>query len=184
MWYESDFYTTLALGFGGGVSLSATYTAYTSPNDGFSTVKEISFKFGVDDSARLGRAAVKPYVILAQEFNTDIATGQADGGDNAGTYMEIGIAPGYYGLSQASFAFPIKVGFSLNDYYELAGQDNKFGFFSVAGIVTAPLGKTSNFGGWNVHGGVEYQALGTTTEFFNGGESNQWIGSFGIGFSY
>jgi len=184
LWYESDFYTTLALGFGGGVSLSATYTAYTSPNDGFSTVKEISFKFGVDDSARLGRAAVKPYVIVAQEFNTDIATGQADGGDNAGTYMEIGIAPGYYGLSQASFAFPIKVGFSLNDYYELAGQDNKFGFFSVAGIVTAPLGKTSNFGGWNVHGGVEYQALGTTTEFSNGGESNQWIGSFGIGFSY
>ena len=101
-WYESDFYTTLALGFGGGVALSATYTAYTSPNDGFSTVKEISFKFGVDDSARLGRAAVKPYVLLAQEFDTDIATGQADGGDNAGTYMEIGIAPGYYGISQAS----------------------------------------------------------------------------------
>ena len=24
-----------------------------------------------------------------------------------------------------------------------------------------------------MHGGVEYQALGTTTEFFNGGESNQ-----------
>ena len=42
LWYESDFYTTLALGFGGGVSLSTTYTAYTSPNDGFTTVKEIS----------------------------------------------------------------------------------------------------------------------------------------------
>ena len=135
-------------------------------------------------AARLGRAAVKPYVLLAQEFDTDIATGQADGGDNAGTYMEIGIAPGYYGISQASIAFPIKVGFSLNDYYELAGEDNKFGFFSVAGIVTVPLGGTSNFGAWNVHGGVEYQALGTTTEFFNGGESNQVIGSFGIGFSY
>jgi len=184
MWYESDFYATLGFGFGKGTSFSTTYTAYTSPNSGFTTVKEISFKFAVDDSGYLGKGAVKPYVVLAQEFGTDIATGQADGGENAGTYMEIGIAPGYYGISRASIAFPIKLGFSLNDYYELDGVDNKFGFFSVAGIVTAPLGKTSNFGGWNVHGGVEYQALGTTTEFFNGGESNQWIGSFGIGFSY
>jgi len=184
MWYESDFYATLGFGFGKGTSFSTTYTAYNSPNSGFTTVKEFSFKFAVDDSGYLGKGAVKPYLVLAQEFGTDIGTGQADAGDNAGTYMEIGIAPGYYGISRASIAFPIKVGFSLNDYYELAGEDNKFGFFSVAGIVTVPLGGTSNFGSWNVHGGVEYQALGTTTEFYNGGDSSQVIGSFGIGFSY
>jgi hypothetical protein len=184
MWYESDFYATLGFGFGKGTSFSTTYTAYNSPNSGFTTVKEFSFKFAVDDSGYLGKGAVKPYVVLAQEFGTDIGTGQADAGDNAGTYMEIGIAPGYYGISRASIAFPIKFGFSLNDYYELAGEDNKFGFFSVAGIVTVPLGGTSNFGSWNVHGGVEYQALGTTTEFYNGGDSSQVIGSFGIGFSY
>jgi hypothetical protein len=184
MWYESDFYATLGFGFGKGTSFSTTYTAYNSPNSGFTTVKEFSFKFAVDDSGYLGKGAVKPYVVLAQEFGTDVATGQADGGENAGTYMEIGIAPGYNGISRASIAFPIKVGFSLNDYYELDGVDNKFGFFSVAGIVTVPLGATSNFGSWNVHGGVEYQALGTTTEFFNGGDSSQVIGSFGIGFSY
>jgi hypothetical protein len=184
MWYESDFYATLGFGFGGGTSFSTTYTAYTSPNSGFTTVKEISFKLGIDDSGYLGRAAVKPYLIIAQEFGTDIATGQADGGDNAGTYMEIGFAPGYNGLSRASIAFPIKIGFSLSDYYELAGEDNKFGFFSIGGLVTVPLGGTTSFGAWNVHGGVEYQALGTTTEFFNGGESSQVIGSFGIGFSY
>ena len=184
MWYESDFYATLGFGFGKGTSFSTTYTAYNSPNSGFTTVKEFSFKFAVDDSGYLGKGAVKPYVVLAQEFGTDVATGQADGGENAGTYMEIGIAPGYNGISRASIAFPIKVGFSLNDYYELDGVDNKFGFFSVAGIVTVPLGGTGNFGSWNVHGGVEYQALGTTTEFFNGGDSSQVIGSFGIGFSY
>jgi hypothetical protein len=184
MWYESDFYATLGFGFGKGTSFSTTYTAYNSPNSGFTTVKEFSFKFALDDSGYLGEGAVKPYVLLAQEFGTDIGSGQADAGDNAGTYMEIGIAPGYYGISRASIAFPIKVGFSLNDYYELAGEDNKFGFFSVAGIVTVPLGGTGSFGSWNLHGGVEYQALGTTTEFYNGGESNQVIGSFGIGFSY
>jgi hypothetical protein len=57
LWYESDFYATLGLGFGGGVSFATTYTAYTSPNNTFSTVKEIMFKLAVDDSAYLGKGA-------------------------------------------------------------------------------------------------------------------------------
>jgi len=183
LWYESDFYAALGLGFGGGTSLTTTYTAYTSPNNGFSTVKEIMFKFALDDSGRLGKAAVKPYIAIAREFDTEPGLGQADGGENAGTYLEIGFAPGY-SASKASIAFPIKIGLSASDYYELDGEDNKFGYFSIAGIVTVPLGGTSSFGAWNIHGGVEYQKLGDTTKFFNDGESNQVIGSFGIGFSY
>ena len=183
LWYESDFYASLGFGFGGGSSFTTTYTAYTSPNNGFTTVKEIMFKYALDDSGYLGKGAIKPYIAIAQEFGTDIGTGQADGGLNAGTYLEIGFAPGY-SASKAGIAFPIKIGMSLSDYYELDGEDNKFGFFSIAGIVTVPLGGTTSFGSWNIHGGVEYQKLGTTTEFFNDGEGNQVIGSFGIGFSY
>jgi len=186
LWYESDFYASLGFGFGGGTSLTATYTSYTSPNGSYSTVKEIMFKLGVDDSGRLGKAAVKPYVIVARELNAEqdgLTNGQADAGLNAGTYMELGGAPGYSG-KKASVAIPIKVGLSLGDYYELAGVDNKFGFFSVAAIGTVPLGGTTNFGAWNIHGGVEYQRLGTTTQAFNGGEKNQIIGSFGVGFTY
>lgn len=187
LWYESDFYASLGLGFGGGTSLTTTYTAYTSPNNGFTTVKEIMFKFALDDSGKLGKGAVKPYIAIAQEFGSEPGTGQADGGENAGTYLEIGFAPGY-AASKASIAFPIKVGLSLSDYYELSTptgfEDNKYGFFSIAGIVTVPLGGTSSFGAWNIHGGVEYQNLGTTTKALNGDESNQVIGSFGIGFSY
>jgi hypothetical protein len=185
LWYESDFYAVLGFGFVCGSSFSSIYTAYTSPNSGFTTVKEVMFKYALDDSGYLGKAAIKPYLAIAQEFDTDVARGQADGGANAGTYMEIGFAPGY-AASRASIAFPIKIGLSLSDYYENpeTGDDEKFGFFSIAGIVTVPLGGTTSFGAWNLHGGVEYQKLGTTTEFFNGGESNQVIGSFGIGFSY
>ncbi len=144
------------------------------------------FKLGVDDSARFGKAAVKPYIVLARELDVAIdglTNGQADAGLNAGTYLEIGGSPGY-AASKASIAFPIKVGFSLSDYYELAGEDSKFGFFSIAGIVTVPLGGTTSFGGWNIHGGVEYQALGDTTQALNGGDGSQVIGSVGIGFSY
>src|SRR5262245_12455464 len=187
LWYESDFYASLGLGFGGGTSFTTTYTAYTSPNNGFTTVKEIMFKFAMDDSGKLGKAAVRSYIALGQEFGSEPGAGQADGGENAGTYLEIGFAPGY-AAKKASIAFPIKVGLSLNDYYELSTptgfEDNKYGFFSIAGIVTVPLGGTSSFGAWNIHGGVEYQNLGTTTKAFNGDESNQVIGSFGIGFSY
>jgi hypothetical protein len=188
LWYESDFYASLGLGFGGGVAFTTTYTAYTSPNNGFTTVKEIMFKLGVDDSSKLGKAAVKPYIAIAQEFGAEEGTGQADGGLNAGTYLEIGLAPGY-SASKAGIAFPIKFGMSLGDYYELAGEDNKFGFFSIAGIVTVPLGGMTSFGSWNIHGGVEYQRLGDTTAALNANsdgspEKNQIIGSFGIGFSY
>jgi hypothetical protein len=186
LWYESDFYAALGLGFGRGVAFTTTYTAYTSPNNSFSTVKEIMFRLGIDDTAYLDKWAVKPYVILAQEFDTELdglTNGQADGGLNGGTYLEIGVAPGYT-APRASIAIPIKAGFSLGDYYELAGVDNSFGFFSVAGIVTVPLGGTTGFGAGNLHGGVESQALGDTTQALNGGDSSRTIGSIGIGFTY
>lgn len=182
LWYEGDFYATLGLGFGGGVAVSTTYTAYTSPNNMFSTVKEIAFKLAVDDSAYLGAAALKPYALLAQEFDTAPGLGQADAGLNAGTYLEFGVAPGWAGEA-ASLAFPLKVGLSAGDYYELAGADHTFGYFSLAGIATVPLGGTTSFGAWNLHGGVEFQALGDTTEAING-DGHKVIGSIGIGLSY
>src|SRR5262245_29661525 len=83
LWYESDFYATAGFGFGRGTTAGVTYTAYTSPNGSFGTVKEISFKVAVDDSGALGSFAVKPYAVLAHELD-----GQADGGANEGTYLE------------------------------------------------------------------------------------------------
>jgi hypothetical protein len=191
LWYESDFYATLGVGFGGGVSLGTTYTAYTSPNSMFTTVKELSFRLAADDSAYLGRAALKPYALVAFEFDTDLQRGQADAGSGAGRYLELGIAPGYTG-GVASIAVPVKLGLSLADYYELnvgtndapVYEDNRFGFFSVAGIVTVPIGGTTSLGTWNLHGGVEFQALGDTTKAINGGDGSKVIGSFGVGFSY
>jgi hypothetical protein len=182
-WYEGDFYATVGFAAGGVTSLSATYTAYNSPHSSFTNVNEFAFKVAVNDSGRLGKAALSPYVLLAQEFNTDPGQGQADGGEHAGTYLELGVSPAH-AMTRATLAFPIKVGVSLNDYYELNGRDNGFGFFSAGGLLTVPLGGATSFGAWNLHGGVEYQALGTTTKFYNNGHGNRVIGSFGVGFSY
>jgi hypothetical protein len=99
--------------------------------------------------------------------------------------VEAGVAPGY-SAKRFGVAVPVKVGLSAGDYYEhpLTGVDSKFGYFSIAGIVTVPLGGTTKFGAWNVHFGGEFQQLGETAKYFNGGESNQFIGSVGLGFSY
>jgi hypothetical protein len=177
-WYESDVYATVGLGFGGGVALATTYTSYTSPNDSFTHVKEIAFKLAVDDSAALGSAALNPYGLVALELATEPGRYQADGGLEGGRYLELGIAPGVSG-SKASLTIPVKVGLSIGNYYELDGIDNKFGFFSVGGLATVPVG--SHF---NVHGGLEFQALGDTTKALNDGDGSQVVASFGIGLSY
>lgn len=183
LWYESDFYTTVGIGFGGGVALATTYTAYTSPNNTFTTVKEVMVKLAVDDSAHLGRAALKPYALVARELDASPGTGQADGGLKAGTYLEFGVAPGL-AFSKASLSVPVKVGLSLGNYYEVDGVDETFGFVSLGGLITVPLGATSRFGAWNLHGGVEFQKLGAHTGFFNGDDRRRVIGSIGLGFAY
>jgi hypothetical protein len=184
-WYESDLYATLGLGFGPTV-LSFNYTSYTSPGDYFAHVKEFGIKAAFDDSGALGGAALKPYALVAFELSDE---GQADAGAAKGTYVELGVAPGYAG-SRASIAFPIKLGLSASDYYEFgklppySGEDSKFGYFSIAGIVTVPLGSN-----WNVHGGGEYQIFGDNVRTYNGfGDDGNSRGagivSIGIGFSY
>jgi hypothetical protein len=183
LWYESDFYTTLGLGFGRGVSLATTYVAYVSPNNSFTTVKEMTFKLAFDDTAHLGKAAVKPYVLIARELDTAPGLGQSDSGAKPGTYLELGMSPGYV-RAKVSLTVPVKVGLSLSNYYELAGTDNRFGFLSIAGVVTVPLGSSAAFGAWNIHCGAEFQKLGDTTAFFNRNDRSQVIGSIGIGFSY
>lgn len=177
MWYESDFYATVGFGLSGGTTAGVTYTAYTSPNGLFGTVKEIAFKLSVDDSGRLGAAAVRPYVLLARELS-----GQADGGADEGTYVELGIAPGV-AFSRVSVSVPMKIGLSAGNYYEGLNGDETFGYFSVAGIATVPFtSMPTRFGTWNMHGGVEYQRLGDRNSFAFG--KNQAIYSIGVGFSY
>jgi len=183
LWYESDFYATLGLGFDYGVTLGTTYTAYTSPNNSFSTVKELSFRVAVDDGGAPAGVVLKPYALLAFELDTSPGLGQADGGLNGGTYLEIGVAPGVQ-TAIAGVAFPFKIGLSLGDYYELAEVDHSFGYFSVGATATVPLGGTTNYGAWNVHGGIEFQSLGDTPEAFNAGDQTKVIASIGVGLSY
>ena len=172
--YEQDFYATLGLTFGGGLSLGTTYTAYTSPNGTFGTVQELMFK--VSKAHMLA-----PFGAIAFELD-----GQADGGANEGVYLELGVGPSWpLAGGKISLAVPVKIGLSLNDYYEGADGDSTFGFFQAGGLVTIPItSASSKFGAWNVHGGLDFYALGDTTKAFNNGDSGKAVASFGIGLTY
>ena len=104
------------------------------------------------------RRCVKPYALIATEFDTGTGTGQADGGfcqgtfvsgcSGAGTYLEIGASP-TYAAPTWSVSVPLKVGIGLADYYQAllhrtimappSGPNDKFGFFSIAAIGTVPF---------------------------------------------
>jgi hypothetical protein len=181
--YEEDFYTTLALGFGGGVTVGTTFTAYTSPNNLFNTVKELSF--------RVARThMLSPYGVIAFELSDE---GQADAGSAKGTYLELGVGPAFpVGGTRATLTVPLKLGLSLKDYYECplgsaceAGEDNKFGFFDIGALITLPLsGVGSQFGNWNIHGGADVLVFGDTTKAFNQDDKSKVVGLIGIGVTY
>ncbi len=175
IWYENDFYTSLTLSFAAGVDAGVTYTAYTSPNNLFATVEELSLNVS-------GGGMFSPSATVAFELS-----GQADGGTNKGTYLQLGAE---YGIplgddAKVSLSIPISLGMSLKDYYELDGVDNKFGFFSAGVSLGVPFsGIPAKYGAWDLHASANLLALGTTTKAFNGGDSSQPIYSVGIGLSY
>jgi hypothetical protein len=172
--YEEDFYATLNLGFARGLSLGTTYTAYTSPNGAFGTVHELAFKVAKSHW-------LSPYGIIAFELD-----GQADAGSNEGTYLELGAGPSWpLAGGKATVSVPVKLGLSLSDYYEGPDGDEKFGYFNVGGVISAPLtSSTSKFGVWTVKGGVEIYALGDTPKLFNNGDKGKVVATFGVGVVY
>src|SRR5205814_10485896 len=105
---EEDFHATLSLGFGGGSTVAPTCTAYTSPNFGFNTVKELSFKVSKTHT-------LAPYGVLAFELGDETAPnfGTADlsvagPGNKKGVYLELGAAPTFpLGNSKVTLAVPL-----------------------------------------------------------------------------
>jgi uncharacterized protein (TIGR02001 family) len=172
--YEQDFYAGLAFGLGGGLSVGGTYTAYTSPNAAFSTVKELSVDVSHD-------SAFAPYALVAFELD-----GQADGGAAEGTYLELGVGPEWeLAAGRLTLGVPVKVGLSLSDYYEGPEGHETFGYFSAGGLLTLPLTRIpGRFGSWSLHGGVDLLVFGDAVRGINGSDRGKVVGLFGLGLSY
>ena len=178
-WYESDFFTGVALGLNNWEA-GITYTSYLSPNDSFSTVHELALTLAMDDSDLL-RFPLSPHVGLAIEM-----AGQADGGASEGVYLELGVEPAVEVLDgRMSVSVPATLGLSLSNYYEDgAGADDAFGFFDLGAVASYPLELPEGYGAWEITGGLHILLLGNYLETLNDGNEVQVVGSLGISISY
>ena len=183
-WYEMDFYAGLSLGLVGQWQADVVYTQYMSPNDTFSTVKELALSLAFDDSERMGALALAPYVMLAIETSGNAA------GIESGAYVELGVEPGLpLEDSPVSLTFPVTLGLSLSDYYQtvvgMVAENDAFGYFDLGLIASVPLlGVNEGYGSWEISGGVHLLFLGDSLEALNAGDQFQAIGSFGVSIGY
>ena len=183
-WYEMDFYAGLSLGLVGQWQADVVYTQYMSPNDTFSTVKELALSLAFDDSERMGALALAPYVMLAIETSGNAA------GIESGAYVEFGVEPGLpLEDSPVSLTFPVTLGLSLSDYYQnvvgMVAENDAFGYFDLGLIASVPLLRVNErYGSWEISGGVHLLFLGDSLEALNAGDQFQAIGSFGVSIGY
>mgnify|MGYP001216487638 CR=1 FL=1 len=178
-WYESDFFSGIALGIENWKA-DITYASYLSPNHSFGTVQELSFTLTMDDR-EFFLVPIEPHVGLAIELD-----GQSDRGSSEGVYFELGIKPRLELLDGVtSIKFPVTLGLSLSNYYENgAGLDNTFGYFDIGAVASLPITAPRSFGEWELTGGVHLLALGGYLETINNGDQLQAVGSIGFHIRY
>jgi len=180
--YESDYYGSVT-GTAGKWKPGVLFTSYTSPKDAFKTVNELAFVLSYDDSAM--KMPWSPKIVLAQEL-TD---GQADGGLNKGTYLELGARPTKKLVTGGKAAFavviPLKLGLGVHDYYEFGGKSNKFGYLDVGILGSVPI--TLKKGTFEIHGGVDFFRLGDNMPIgtrFAMGDHGKAVVSAGVSYVY
>lgn len=179
-WYEADYYGAVTFTLGKWKP-GALFTSYTSPNDAFRTVHELAAVVAYDDSG--SRFPMSPKVTLAFELH-----GQADGGANRGTYLELGARPTVKLIDAqrypVSLAIPLKLGLSVRDYYEGPALNNHFGYFDTGLIASVPLAFMPAGSSWEVHGGVDFLWLGDNLRLLNRTDSTKPVGVLGLSVTY
>jgi hypothetical protein len=175
-WYESDYYGSVTF-TAGKVKPGLLFTSYTSPADSFATVKELAGVVAFDDSA--SKFPLSPKVVLAFE----LGDGEADGGTNKGTYLELGVRPTVKLAPKVTLAIPVKTGLSVNHYYEGPAGDNTFGYFDTGLSLSVPV-ITGKGGTLEAHGGVDFYRLGENLKLLNDGDAFKPVGLIGFTFTY
>lgn len=175
-WYESDYYGSVTF-TAGKVKPGLLYTSYTSPADSFATVKELAGVVAFDDSA--SAFPLSPKVVLAFE----LGDGEADGGANKGTYLELGIRPTVKLAPKLTLAIPVKTGLSVNHYYEGPAGDNRFGYLDTGLQLSVPV-LSGKGGALEAHGGVDFYRLGDNLKLLNDGDAFKPVALVGFTFTY
>ncbi len=193
-WYEADLYFGLTYTGLENTELGISYTALTSPNNGFPTIREVGFSAAYDDSALWEDTAIasglQPSMKLVFELD-----GQADLGSNEGIYLELAIEPSFAIIESEDFpvtlSIPVTVGLSLGDYYEDPSSpggddDSNFGYLDIGAVFSMPLTCIpADYGQWEMSVGLHYLYLSESTEALNQDTNgDEIIATFGISMGY
>jgi hypothetical protein len=175
-WYERDYFGSVTF-TAGKLKPGLLYTSYTSPTDRFATVQELAGTLVVDDSK--SKLPMSPKVVLAFE----LGDGEADGGQNKGTYLELGVKPGIKLAPKATLYVPVKTGLSVNHYYEGPTGDNTFGYFDLGAQLSVPV-LSGKGGALEIHGGIDFLWLGDNMKQLNNGDTLKPVSLIGMTFTY
>jgi hypothetical protein len=200
-WYESDLLAGVTIGMPANLEMGITYALLYNPSGGAEFAQEIDLELSYDDSGYWKAAGIEaegfnglqPYVLLVTEVS-----GASDGiGSGSAWYLELGITPTLLVCPNEDYpitmAVPVKIGLSLDDYYETtatSGSDT-FGFGSVGVDLSMPLAAIvpAQFGAWTVHAGVDALFLNSdlrtiSTAAGTGSDNVQIVGKVGASMSY
>ena len=172
-WYEFDYTPGIAITFAKKFTFTASYFAFTYPNDafGFDPQLSINGRLDYDDSEALGAFALHPH--LTALYNFDNAAGL--GTDDA-WYFEFGVAPGFK-AGPVTFSIPLTVGLGDDHFY----PGDSYGYFSAGINAAVPLSFVPEcFGTWTFNAGFTYYNLGSSTKAANNGEGNAYVGQTGL----
>ncbi len=175
-WYERDYFGSVTF-TAGKLKPGLLYTSYTSPTDRFKTVQELAGTLVVDDSK--SKFPLSPKAVLAFE----LGDGEADGGQNKGTYLELGVKPGIKLAPKATLYIPAKTGLSVNHYYEGPTGDNTFGYFDLGAQLSVPV-VSGKGGALEIHGGIDFLWLGDNMKLLNNGDTLKPVSLIGMTFTY
>ncbi len=184
-WYESDTYLGLTATVYERLRAHVRYTAYHSPNAMFATVQEASLGVSYADDWWLS-GGLQPSVTFAFEL-----AGQADGGAELGSVCELGLEPtqslGQLGAWEFAASLPVKVGLSLDGYYEQpdGGGDDAFGYASCGLALAAILPVGDGWPSpWRIEASLVHVTLGDGNRDRNGGDRNELVGTIGLSASF
>ncbi len=186
--FEADFYAGVSIGLPANFALDVAYVTLTSPAFGGIFADEVDITLAYDDAELWGEGplpgwtGLQPYVMVAIETQ-----GGSDVGVEQGTYLEIGIAPGFTAVQSETYpidiSVPMTAGFSIEDYYETnAGSgiddDDAFGFFDIGLEASMPLSfMPAEVGSWSVYAGVHAIFLGNSTQEISGPNNFNIVGA-------
>lgn len=174
MWYEADFFTGVDIDLAP-ITLGLNYTLYTYPNGAFDAIHEVQAKVTFDDStlSEDPKLVFSPYILVAYEL--------ADGNGSEDTYMEIGAAPSFdLGDTGLALSVPMAVGTSLDDYYQ-----DFLGYATIGVATSVPLPMPAKYGEWNLNASLKYLYLfDDALQAANEGDSNEFVATVGVSFSY